>query len=521
MKNLGLNLVAAIDIGSNYIRMCIAEISETGEISIIEDLLKSTDIGKVTFSKGKISVETINKTCETIYGFLHTLKEYKIKNLIAVSTTGLREAKNQDYVIEQIRLKTGIELKVINIAQERFFMYKALRDKTYNLEFMNTKPTLIVNITSGGVEISIYVKGNLILTEYIKIGSLRLREQLSALENITFDFPELMKEFIESKIQSLKDIIIDAKIEYFIGLGGELNIITSLCNTKDKPSKDHFISRNKIEGLYNNLIKMTSEQIIERYGISRKQEEILLPSIIFFKVFLEYTQAEGIETPKISLKHGLLRHMYEKNLESKNNIENKNSDEFNNDIMKSVFYIASKYNVHNKHSNFVKNIALSIFDQTLKLHCLNKKERLYLEVAAILHDVGKYVSFSDHELHSYNIIRTQNITGFSNEELRIIANITRYHETEIPEPSDENFSSLSFKDRILVSKLAAILQLAESLDVSHKQKIKKIEITLSANNIYFTPISKENILLEQWYFTNTAEFFEEIFALKPIMKYKG
>ena len=513
MKKLSLNLVAAIDIGSNYIRMCIAEISEAGEISIIEDLLKSTDIGKDTFSKSKISVETINKTCETIYGFLHTLKEYKIKNLIAVSTTGLREAKNQDYVLEQIRLKTGIELKVINIAQERFFMYKALRDKSYNLEFMNTKPTLIVNITSGGVEISIYVKGNLILTEYIKIGSLRLREQLSALENVTFDFPELMKEFIESKIQSLKDIIIDAKIEYVIGLGGELNIISSLCNPKDKTSKDHFIGRNKIENLYNNLIKMTSEQIIERYGISKKQEEILLPSIIFFKVFLEYTQADGIQTPKISLKHGLLRHMYEKNLE--------NNDDFNNDIMKSVFYIASKYNVHNKHSNFVKSIALSIFDQTVKLHCLNKRERLYLEVAAILHDVGKYVSFSDHELHSYNIIRTQNITGFSNEELRIIANIARYHETEIPEPLDENFNSLSFKDRILVSKLAAILQLAESLDVSHKQKIKKIEITLSSNNIYFTPISKENILLEQWYFTNTADFFEEIFALKPIMKYKG
>jgi exopolyphosphatase/guanosine-5'-triphosphate,3'-diphosphate pyrophosphatase len=516
MKRIDLNLISAIDIGSNYIRMCIAEISPHGDIVIIEDLIQSTDIGRDTFSQGRISVETLNKTCETLYGFLQLLKEYKIKNSIAVSTTGLREAKNQDYVIEQIRLKTGIEINVINTSQERFFMYKALRDKTYSLDFMNSKPTLIVNITSGGVEISIYEKGNLKITEYIKIGSLRLREQLSTLENVTFDFPEIMKEFIESKIQSLKEVIKDTKIKYFIGLGGELNIISSLCKHIDKPVSDNnFISCNKIEALYSSLIKMTSEQIIERYEISKKQEELLLPSIIFFKVFLEYTQADGIHAPRISLKHGLLHHMYEKKL------NDTDSEKYNNDIINSTLYIASKYNIHKNHGDHVKNLALSIFDQTLKVHCLNRRERLYLEIAAILHDVGKYVSYSDHDLHSYNIIKTQNITGLSDDELLIIANIARYHEDEIPEPSQDNYNSLNFKDRMVVSKLAAILQIAESLDVSHKQKISKISVTISGNNIQFTPLSKENILLEQWYFTNSSGLFEEVFALKPIMKYKG
>lgn len=513
MKNKEYKLAAAIDVGSNYIRMCIAQIFQNGQLEIIEDLSKSTNIGRDTFSKGRISVETINEVCDSLKGLAQVMKEYKIKHYIAVATTGIREAENQEYIIEQIRVKTGIEVEVINSVQERFYTFKALRARALNPEHMNSKSTLIVNITSGGIDVSVYDKEALKFTEYVKIGSLRLREQLSDLEKVTYNFSDIIKEFTESKIHFIKDAIAAMNIKTLIGLGGELGIIYSLCYPgEDVLKEDVFIEKDKLEQLYGNLVGMSSNQIVERYGISKRQEEILLPSVTFFILFLEYTKAKGIYSPRISLKHGLLYSIGEAIFSEK---DDENSIK---DIRDSVLYIATKYNVDLKHAAYVERLALSIFDQTMRIHRLGNRERLYLEVSSLLHDVGKYVSYSDHDLHSYNVIKNQSIMGFSDKELELIANIARYHESSIPDSSHRNYNLLSSKDRMIASKLAAILQLAESLDVSHKQKINALDISTSGHNIIFTANSKNSILLEEWCFNNNADFFEEVIGLKPIIK---
>lgn len=142
-------------------------------------------------------------------------------------------------------------------------------------------------------------------------------------------------------------------------------------------------------------------------------------------------------------------------------------------------------------------MALSIFDQTKKLHKLGDRERLYLQVASMLHDSGNYVSFNDHEIHSYNIIITQNIMGLSDGEIILIANIARYHTNELPNYNYGSYQRLSNKDKITVSKLTAISKIAESLDISHKQKITDINIVNSQDKLLLKIYSPKDNLLEQ------------------------
>ena len=120
-------IIAAIDVGANYLKMTIAEINAEGEVKILEDVVKPTKIGKDTFSKARISVETIHETCDDLKGFVRLMKDYKIKFYRVIATSGIREAENKQYVLEQIRLRTGLNIEVINIAQEQFFMLKAVR----------------------------------------------------------------------------------------------------------------------------------------------------------------------------------------------------------------------------------------------------------------------------------------------------------------------------------------------------------------------------------------------------------
>lgn len=504
------HIVASINIGANYLHMIIAEINSDKKFNILEDLTKPSNIGRDTYSSKRISIETIQQTCNDLKGFAMLMKDYRIKTYKAVSTSGIREAENREYIVEQIRLSSGIKVDIINTAEESLLNSKALRSHMPKSGFLTADSSLVVNVTSGGMEISMFKKGSLDYTEYMKLGSLRLSEILSDLETMTMDFPKIMEEFIESKIHILKPRIQSFNAVSFIGIGGELDVIAKLCGRESHNTT--FIERDQLFKLYEKMKSMSSNQIIQTYGINRKEAKLILPSVILFKCFISLTKAPGIYAPMLSLCHGLLSNMAE-------NLYDENSD--NDEIINYAWYIADKYCIDKTHLAYIEKISLQIFDATMRLHKLDSKERLYLRVAAILHNVGKFVNFSEPDMQTYDIILNQKVMGFSKEKLVLIANIARYHGQAIPSHKDENYLTLSEKEKITVSKLVAILKLAESIDISHKQKISHIEINLSQDKLLFKIKSTEDTLLEEWDFIHNALFFHEVMGIKPEFKRRG
>ncbi len=499
--------------------MVIAEITTEGKIIPLEELKKPNRIGQDTFATGKISVETIHDTCDILCNFKKVMTGYQIKNYRAVATSGIREAMNQEYIIEQIRLRTGLIVEVISNSEERLLSYKAIRDYIPDSKRIRNEGTMIVDVGSGDVEISIYSEGNLQFTEYLKVGSLRLREILVDLEKMTLNFPAVVEEYVESKTKLIKPFIQDKKIKNFIGLSGELRNIYKICSPDKNSIEEKFIPKEIFQKFYSQIRTMTTEQIMREIYLDYKQAKLLLPSTIVFHIFLEMTCAKGIYVPMVSLRHGILADIVDQWFDTSR------KHDFLNDIITSVWYIGKKFGIDKIHANHVEKLALSIFDQTIEQHSLGERERLYLQIAAILHDVGKFETVTGHSLHSYNIIRSQNIMGFSERELNLIASITRYHGTEDPKMFHENYRIMTFEDKILVSKLVAILKLADALDASHKQKIKEVKISQSENKrireIYFTIQTWEDVLLERWSFGKKATFFEEVMGNKLHLRIKG
>jgi exopolyphosphatase/guanosine-5'-triphosphate,3'-diphosphate pyrophosphatase len=505
MNKSKYNLISAIDIGSNLIRMTIAQINQENEIIILEDLRVSTLIGKDTFSFGKISFDTINKTCNILNGFRDLMDSYKIDCYKAISTSGIREASNRDFVLEKIMSKTGLSVEIINDSQESFLLYKSIYNDLIKIEDINSKGALIVYVGAGGVEISIFTKGKLVVTEYIKIGSLRIKELLQDLESETLDFNKIIEEYVESILKPFSRVFSTRKLGYFITLGGSIKYLLA-----EEFSNTDFISKKDFSNFINDFKNISENSLLDKNITRDSTPELLTPSLIIFQTILNMSSCEKIYTSlSHSLRYGIISEINDEMKNTERNII------LSQDIINSIKYTGRKYKINLAHSRQVEKLSLSIFDSLCNTLNFGKKDRLYLHIAAILCEVGKYFDINDSGLQSYNIIMNERLLGISDEEVEIIANIAYYSGSVNPSNNHDSFSKLTFNKRILISKLTAILKLAISMDLSRKSKIEKLEIEEFEDHIYFYIYSSSDIVLEQWDFDLKGVFFQEVTGFIP------
>jgi exopolyphosphatase/guanosine-5'-triphosphate,3'-diphosphate pyrophosphatase len=183
---------------------------------------------------------------------------------------------------------------------------------------------------------------------------------------------------------------------------------------------------------------------------------------------------------------------------------------------KSFRYLMKLYNIEESHALQVSKLALRLFDSTVELHKLDFVDREYLEAACLVHDVGYYISSSQHHRHSYYVVRNAEILGFSDREIEIIANIARYHRKSHPKLKHENFVKLNKKDQLKVKKMASLIRIADGLDRSHISAVLNIDTVISGEYIIFQIEQKAgvDVTLDVWGAERKCALFEEVYGYK-------
>ena len=217
----------------------------------------------------------------------------------------------------------------------------------------------------------------------------------------------------------------------------------------------------------------------------------------------------------ISLKDGIIKSLFF--------VQNKKKyfSKLEMQLYANAISLGRSLNFDEKHAIKVMEIATKIFDQTKDIHYLGNIEKCYLIIASILHDIGSALSYRSHHKHSLYIIKAQEFFSFNKNEINIIANIARYHRKSGPRKSHPDYMILSHKDKMIVMKLASRLRIADSLDNTHLQIIKDIELSREDNKIIINAIVKDQFFSEIYSFKYKKELFEEFFGLKVILKIKG
>ncbi len=508
-------LFAAIDIGSHKLKMKIVETNHEGEFRTLEvaDLL--IPLGRDTFNDGKLSFESVKKTCEAIQGFKRLMTDYGVKEWRIVATSAIREASNRDFMIDRIRLLTGFDVEIINNSQEKFLTYKAIKWQLQNSQAIKSQePTLILNISAGSIQLLLSESNLLVSSQNLKLGALRIKESIAKLEKHTLKFSKVLEEYIEAHIENVEYLKSSNEVTNFVLVSAEFEQLLTVLGLLS-PLKVMTLDKQHFDTIYNEILTMTNQSITEKYGISLAEAELFVPALILIRKFFEKTSHKKMVIPNVSLVDGMI-------VERVNAHEKKeNKMDFNQDILSYVRKLAERYKYNKKHSEFVEEASLMVFDRMASIHGLMKRARFLLQIAALLHDTGKYIGSDPHYVYSYNIINAAQIIGLSDDELSIVASVARYHSHEAPSFDSSGINKLSTKDKITAMKLIAIIRIADALDTSHKQKLKILSMDIKEGRFVIKGEVSEEFVLEQWTFQMKAELFTEVFGIETALQIKN
>jgi exopolyphosphatase/guanosine-5'-triphosphate,3'-diphosphate pyrophosphatase len=506
---MAITTFAAIDVGSNELSMKIFEVSKKYGIHEIDHIRHTIGLGSDTYTNGKINYALVDELCEVLIGFTKKMQEYQVSDYTAYATSAIREAANNILILDQIKLRSALKIKIISNSEQRFLCYKAIALKENAFNKIIQKGTIIVDIGAGSIQLSLFDKESLVSTQNIKLGFLRIREMLSDMENQTIDFKDLLSEFIDYNIQTYGELFLaNHKIKNIIAVGDQLTELTHYIyfnQTGDSITKDDF---NK---LYKRLFSTSILKLSDELNLSKEQAALILPTAMIYQKIFELTGAEYMWLSGITLCDGIAAEYAEK---KEKIIPTHN---FTEDILIAARNIASRYHSNPAHLKNVEYIAMSVFDSIRKIHGLGKRERLLLQIGVILHMCGEYINMNDAAENSYKIVMSTEIIGLSHLEREITANIIRYHHDNFPEYSGM-IGGFDKDTYIKIAKLTAIIRISNAMDKSHKQKFSNLSIALKKNTLIITADTLEDITLEKGLFDKKADFFEDVYGIRPVLK---
>lgn len=506
---MAVKTFAAINVGSTDVSMKIYEVTAKKGYRLLDYVSNIIELGSDTYADGYISEESVERLCDILNRFSLKMKEYGTIEYEAYATSAVREAKNNVVVLDLLKLRTGIEIKTLSNSEHRFVMYKGLAVQLENFEKIAEKNTAIIDIGSGSIQISLMNNGKLTATQNIPIGALRIRDRLKNFRFDTAHLQRVMEEFVANEIDTFRNYYLgDKEIKNVIAIGDE---ITNLLQVEPELAMKEQLNEQELQKIFEKVLQKSPSEIAREYKIPYERATLILPAVMICGVFLSQAKADLIWTPKIDFCDGLVVDMLDRS--KKIHFEH----DFEEDVRSAVQHMAKRYRCNRNHNVNVAKIACMIFDKTKKIHGLKEKQRLQLEIAAMLHDCGKFINMNAAAVNSYDIIMSTEIMGLSHKEREEVANIVKYNSVIFPDyrESRKNFGDA---DYMVVAKLTAILRVANAMDRSHKQKASAYRIVVKNKQMVITIDTLYDLALERGLFDEKADFFQQVYGIRPVLK---
>lgn len=501
--------IAAIDVGSNAIRMMVGSVNEIGEIEPLENVRLPVRLGQDAFTSGTLGKVTMQQTVDAFRHFRRVADDFGVSRIQAVATSAMREASNRDILLDRVLRVSGIEIEIINGQEEARYVHLAV---AHAID-LKGKRAVLIDIGGGSVEVTISKNRKILSTESYNMGTVRLLRKLEGddLQSSPFrakgPFSLLVREYAQAARRRIDREIGRAHVDVCVGTGGNVEEMGKLRQKLFKQKTNGQISLSELKDLIEKLSGMSVKDRIRKLHLRSDRADVLLPAAIVLQLIARQAHVRLVTIPHVGLKDGVLLDMADR-------LQRGGHAPRRAQVWESALQLGRKFQFDADHAAQTARLAGQLFDQSRVLHNLGEEERLLMEVGALLHDIGHFVNTLDHDRHGHYILKANPLIGLNDRQQDVVANLIRYHRRSFPSPDDPNFKALPQKERLTVNKLSALIRLADGLDVSHTHRVTRVTLVRKKKSWELTLHGKGDLMLEKWALNKRRTLFEEMFGVR-------
>ena len=502
--------LAAIDAGSNAIRLVIARAESSSKLRVLKTERLPVRLGRHVFIQHKLDKQTIEAAVRAFRHFKSLMDLYDVKKYRAVATSATREARNQRNFIERVYEASGIRLEVINGAEEARLVRCAVKASAVR----KLSPRWIADLGGGSLEISLLNPDMLEESVALPIGTVRMMETFEIHEAMSVQQAGVMRSYVLSLLRRYIPLETHPPGGMAVACGGNAEALALIAPGQPQggiKTLDLGVLRRKL----GQIVALDVKERMKAFSVRKDRAEVMGIAAIVFATLGRWWRMDSLLVPGVGVKEGVLIDL----LRSLSGTRRKQETAVQAEVvLAAARRYAARLDWDARHAEKVRHLAVSLFDQLRPLHKMGQQMRLILELASLLHDIGHVIRHRLHYKHGEYLVRHGNIAGLDGSRRNMVACIIRYHSEPGPDADHKLFTSLPRKQQVQIRSLVALLRIADALDWDHRQDVVDVQSRLQGRSVLVGLRIKHNADLILWAARRKAKLFEAVFDRKADFK---
>lgn len=510
MNQQARKLFGIIHIGTVNMTLKIIAYSSLDDMEIIENVAREVRYGEQVFNSHHVSFQSLNEICSVLMGFRQLLRDYAVTDVRVLSTTAIREADNLLNVVDQVEWRTGFRIEAVRLPKEIYYKFFGLYYHVLKGRFnFAGKAVLLVDMTSGGVGLTCWQSDHLLFQQNVHIGSLRLMENFTHRERNELAFPTAVREYIYGTLAPLWAYVRQQDIKYIVLSGRAANLIGTLM---ELPETDgvRLVTPDDFRRFIFSFQGVTPFKLVQRFALSENLANVIMPTLLLYYELLRIIDVDMIVMLRTTFTEGYSMHYV---AEQTDNPYMRHQRELLLGLARSL---ARRYYYDERHCIRMAEYSRILFDAVYERIGLPYRTGYLLQLASVLHEIGKFTNIRKHNDCTYHLIMETDFFSITDEDKEILAAIAYYaFDGMLRGTTSERYDCLSPAQQIVAAKLIGIFRLAYALDKSHMGKISNLRTELKEHMLIVRYHAELDISLERWTFNKAAVYFSEVFGVSP------
>lgn len=478
-----MNRIGVIYIGSNSVRLTLAEIEESGYFRVIDELKETIRLGADLVDFSYITEDKINITLSTLKAFKSMCTSSGATKIITVASEALDRSTNKNEFINKISERLKLNAKILKKNEELYYNFLSANNSLY------TDNSLMIDINSNNIHLALIKDYKIQKRATLPFGYVTLTSLFKLNDTICFDNNEKALGYVRDNISNI-DWLKDTTFKFAIGMGGSLRNLGKIDRRRKRYpidiSHNYIFNDYDVDELYYMLKSKSLKQRKQVEGLSKERADVIVAATGILKEILSLTKISQIDLCGRGLREGILYEYLDQNCCKHRDI-----------LESSLEGIMETLNVNKIHARNVYRLTNILFNELKPFHNLKSDYSNIVKTASLLHDCGISIRYYDHHMHSLYIILNSHINGLTHKEILfsgLCAALHRNNSFDIPLPK---YSTILNKlDVHNIEKIGVLLKIAEGLDRSLVGAVKNLSVKLTEDSVILEVSSDHDLELE-------------------------